>query len=156
MISSTRLSTASKYRKNCPVVSEYFARSIITFFYNASWKGSDRVPASNMLSASSPKFENECQENTTQHTEVDHNGDTGPAERQLTDNEKEIAKVHEEACEAKQRMYRDPTTGFKVFTKFAHLQRGKCCGSACRHCPYGQMNVKDPAMKKQFNSLFYV
>uniref|UniRef100_A0A0E9PPV8 Uncharacterized protein n=2 Tax=Anguilla anguilla TaxID=7936 RepID=A0A0E9PPV8_ANGAN len=53
-------------------------------------------------------------------------------------------------------MYRDPTTGFKVFTKFAHLQRGKCCGSACRHCPYGQMNVKDPAMKKQFNSLFYV
>ncbi|KAJ8279111.1 hypothetical protein COCON_G00061770 [Conger conger] len=109
-----------------------------------------------MLSARNPQFENDSKENTTHDTKVDHNGDTVKAERQFTENEKEIAKLHEEACEAKQRMYRDPTTGFKVFTKFAHLQRGKCCGSACRHCPYGQMNVKDPAMKKKFNSLFYV
>uniref|UniRef100_A0A3Q0RT29 Uncharacterized protein n=1 Tax=Amphilophus citrinellus TaxID=61819 RepID=A0A3Q0RT29_AMPCI len=53
-------------------------------------------------------------------------------------------------------MYVDPSSGYKVFTEHAHLQRGKCCGSACRHCPYGQVNVKDPAMKKHFNSLFYV
>ncbi|XP_071342213.1 uncharacterized protein C1orf53 homolog [Trachinotus anak] len=57
---------------------------------------------------------------------------------------------------AKKQMYADPSSGYKVFTEYAHLQRGKCCGSACRHCPYGQVNVKDPAMKKQFNSLFYV
>ncbi|XP_027883935.1 uncharacterized protein C1orf53 homolog isoform X2 [Xiphophorus couchianus] len=58
--------------------------------------------------------------------------------------------------EATEQMYVDPFSGYKVFTEYAHLQRGKCCGSACRHCPYGQVNVKDPAMKKRFNSLFYV
>uniref|UniRef100_A0A8D3E7E7 Chromosome 1 open reading frame 53 n=1 Tax=Scophthalmus maximus TaxID=52904 RepID=A0A8D3E7E7_SCOMX len=57
---------------------------------------------------------------------------------------------------AKKQMYVDPSSGYKVFTEYAHLQRGKCCGSACRHCPYGQVNVKDPATKKRFNSLFYV
>ncbi|KAJ8376181.1 hypothetical protein SKAU_G00067610 [Synaphobranchus kaupii] len=158
MISSTSLCATSKYRKSCAFVSEYFARPIITFSYNASRKGSvGRVPTSNnMLSSHNPKFEKDSQENTIDDTKVGHNGDAGPKERQLTENEKEIAKLHEEACEAKQRMYRDPTTGNKVFTKFAHLQRGKCCGSACRHCPYGQINVGDPAMKKLFNSLFYV
>lgn len=30
-------------------------------------------------------------------------------------------------------MYVDPSSGYKVFTEYAHLQRGKCCGSACRH-----------------------
>ncbi|XP_031197630.1 uncharacterized protein C1orf53 homolog isoform X1 [Mastomys coucha] len=52
--------------------------------------------------------------------------------------------------------YMDPATGFVVLTRLAHLQRGACCGSACRHCPYGQVNVKDPSKKKQFNSYFYV
>ncbi|XP_051549817.1 uncharacterized protein C1orf53 homolog isoform X2 [Myxocyprinus asiaticus] len=55
-----------------------------------------------------------------------------------------------------ERTYIDPTTGYKVFTEFAHRKRGRCCGSACRHCPYGQVNVEDPAKKKTFNSLFYV
>ncbi|XP_042337795.1 uncharacterized protein C1orf53 homolog [Plectropomus leopardus] len=74
----------------------------------------------------------------------------------FTEEEMTIHRVHTEACEAKKQMYVDPSSGYKVFTEYAHLQRGKCCGSACRHCPYGQVNVKDPAMKKQFNSLFYV
>ncbi|MFN0108778.1 MAG: DUF5522 domain-containing protein [Blastocatellia bacterium] len=26
--------------------------------------------------------------------------------------------------------------GFLVFTRKYHLQRGSCCGSGCRHCPY--------------------
>lgn len=26
--------------------------------------------------------------------------------------------------------------GFLVFTAKYHLQRGSCCGSKCRHCPY--------------------
>ncbi|KAM4739159.1 uncharacterized protein C1orf53 homolog [Anableps anableps] len=73
-----------------------------------------------------------------------------------TEQEMTIHRVHREACEAKKQMYVDPSSGYKVFTEYAHLQRGKCCGSACRHCPYGQVNVKDPAMKKRFNSLFYV
>jgi hypothetical protein len=25
---------------------------------------------------------------------------------------------------------------FVVFTARAHLERGYCCGSGCRHCPY--------------------
>ncbi|CAL8309908.1 unnamed protein product [Lota lota] len=74
----------------------------------------------------------------------------------FTAEESAILKVHRGACEAKQQLYADPSTGYKVFTEYAHLRRGKCCGSACRHCPYGQINVKDPAMKKHFNSFFYV
>jgi hypothetical protein len=26
---------------------------------------------------------------------------------------------------------------FLVFTAAYHLKRGSCCGSGCRHCPYG-------------------
>jgi hypothetical protein len=25
-----------------------------------------------------------------------------------------------------------------VFTAAYHLKRGSCCGSGCRHCPYGK------------------
>nr|XP_009668129.1 PREDICTED: uncharacterized protein C1orf53 homolog [Struthio camelus australis] len=57
---------------------------------------------------------------------------------------------------AGQQNYVDPVTGYLVLTKVAHLQRGKCCGCACRHCPYEQVNVKDPSKKKRFNSFFYV
>lgn len=27
--------------------------------------------------------------------------------------------------------------GLMVFTEEYHRKRGYCCGSACRHCPYG-------------------
>ena len=27
--------------------------------------------------------------------------------------------------------------GMLVFTAAYHLRRGWCCGSGCRHCPYG-------------------
>nr|XP_044996592.1 uncharacterized protein C1orf53 homolog [Jaculus jaculus] len=74
----------------------------------------------------------------------------------LTEAERRIAELHEGACAAGQLSYLDPATGYVVFTRLAHLQRGACCGSACRHCPYGQVNVKDPSKKKQFNSYFYV
>ncbi|XP_068098755.1 uncharacterized protein C1orf53 homolog [Hyperolius riggenbachi] len=66
-----------------------------------------------------------------------------------------IVDAHEAACMAGQEGYSDPHTGYFVFTRLAHLRRGKCCGSACRHCPYGQENVKDSSKKKQFNSFFY-
>lgn len=36
--------------------------------------------------------------------------------------------------------------GRMVFTERYHLRRGHCCGSACRHCPYGHEAVpKDPS-----------
>ena len=47
--------------------------------------------------------------------------------------------------------YTDPVTGFLVFSELAHLKRGYCCGSQCRHCPYGWENVKShsrPAIVK--------
>jgi len=31
---------------------------------------------------------------------------------------------------------------FMVFTEAYHLARGRCCGNACRHCPFGHANVK--------------
>lgn len=27
---------------------------------------------------------------------------------------------------------------YLVFTAAYHLKRGYCCGSGCRHCPYGE------------------
>jgi hypothetical protein len=30
------------------------------------------------------------------------------------------------------------TNGTMVFTAAYHLRRGWCCGSGCRHCPYGK------------------
>lgn len=44
--------------------------------------------------------------------------------------------LHEAACARGAATYIDPETGYTVFTRLAHLKRGKCCGSACRHCPY--------------------
>lgn len=74
----------------------------------------------------------------------------------LSDDDRLIYKLHLDACKNQKRTYIDPITGYNVFTEFAHRKRGRCCGSACRHCPYGQINVEDPAKKKTFNSLFYV
>jgi hypothetical protein len=34
---------------------------------------------------------------------------------------------------------------YMVFTAAWHLKRGYCCGSACRHCPYGHENVPSSA-----------
>jgi len=31
--------------------------------------------------------------------------------------------------------------GLMVFTAQYHLKRGFCCGSKCKHCPYGWENV---------------
>jgi hypothetical protein len=49
--------------------------------------------------------------------------------------------AHEAACARGAPTYRDPVTGYLVFTERAHLERGSCCGSACRHCPYGHVAV---------------
>ncbi|XP_048351717.1 uncharacterized protein C1orf53 homolog [Sphaerodactylus townsendi] len=73
----------------------------------------------------------------------------------LTAAEKQIVALHEAACAAGQKNYVDPVTSYLVLTKVVHLERGNCCGSSCRHCPYGQTNVKDPSKRKRFNSFFY-
>ena len=52
-----------------------------------------------------------------------------------------IDELHRTACENGQTYYIDPATGYLVYTRLAHLQRGVCCGNKCRHCPYDYINV---------------
>ncbi|KAG7265672.1 hypothetical protein CRUP_003905 [Coryphaenoides rupestris] len=68
------------------------------------------------------------------------------AAAKLTAEESAIHQTHRQACEAKQQMYVDPSTGYKVFTEHGHLRRGKCCGSACRHQSLvgGYKEIRDP------------
>lgn len=42
--------------------------------------------------------------------------------------------THDEAVARGEMDYIDPASGYHVFTELAHLKRGKCCGSGCRHC----------------------
>uniref|UniRef100_A0A2C9M0V3 Uncharacterized protein n=1 Tax=Biomphalaria glabrata TaxID=6526 RepID=A0A2C9M0V3_BIOGL len=53
--------------------------------------------------------------------------------KRLDDKEICIHKKHQEALKNMKETYKDPETGYKVFTRLAHLKRGKCCGNACRH-----------------------
>lgn len=48
---------------------------------------------------------------------------------------------HDEACRRSEPTYIDPHTGYQVITQRAHEERGKCCGSRCRHCPFDWINV---------------
>jgi hypothetical protein len=41
--------------------------------------------------------------------------------------------------------------GKVVFTPKYHLERGYCCGSGCRHCPFEPMSLKD---NQQLNELW--
>jgi iron complex transport system substrate-binding protein len=43
---------------------------------------------------------------------------------------------HAQACASNQSTYIDPATGYTVFTAYYLKQRGSCCGSGCRHCPW--------------------
>mmetsp|Transcript_35584 Transcript_35584/g.83159 ORF Transcript_35584/g.83159 Transcript_35584/m.83159 type:complete len:430 (+) Transcript_35584:84-1373(+) len=59
-----------------------------------------------------------------------------------------IEEVHRTAVRKKELTYEDPETGYTVFTQLQGIQRGYCCGSGCRHCPYNHMNV--PPERKPF------
>lgn len=43
-----------------------------------------------------------------------------------------IEEAHKSACESGIPHYKDPATGYKVFTSVSHEKRGFCCGNACR------------------------
>jgi len=53
----------------------------------------------------------------------------------------DIETLHTAACASKAATYIDPATGYTVFTARTHSERGYCCGSQCRHCPYGNFRV---------------
>ena len=44
--------------------------------------------------------------------------------------------AHAAAVAAGRDTYRDPATGFQVLTAAFLIERGTCCDSGCRHCPY--------------------
>ncbi|KAF5889943.1 uncharacterized protein DAT39_020357, partial [Clarias magur] len=51
----------------------------------------------------------------------------------LSEQDRLIRSLHQDACEAGKTTYTDPESGYTVFTEVAHKKRGRCCGSACRH-----------------------
>lgn len=51
----------------------------------------------------------------------------------LPDN---IVRIHDAACRRKDAGYIDPATGLFVLSAWYLSQRGYCCGTGCRHCPY--------------------
>jgi len=60
----------------------------------------------------------------------------------------DIEEVHQQSLLEGSSTYIDPSTGYTVFTSLAHLKRGHCCGSKCRHCPYGWVNVSSGVRRK--------
>ena len=44
--------------------------------------------------------------------------------------------THQQACERGEKTYIDPETGYMVFTRLGLLERDRCCGAGCRHCPF--------------------
>jgi Family of unknown function (DUF5522) len=48
----------------------------------------------------------------------------------------EILALHRQALSAGEAGYDDPVTGLFVFTAAYLAERGTCCDSGCRHCPY--------------------
>lgn len=47
-----------------------------------------------------------------------------------------ILALHAKATARGWTSYRDPDSGYRVFTAAYHLARGSCCDTGCRHCPY--------------------
>jgi ABC-type Fe3+-hydroxamate transport system substrate-binding protein len=54
----------------------------------------------------------------------------------------DIEEMHMLACVEGRLQYTDPVTGYSVFSQLASTNRGHCCGSGCRHCVYGHVNVE--------------
>jgi uncharacterized protein DUF5522 len=62
-----------------------------------------------------------------------------PSERRLAPDHPrydEILRRHSRAVTDDQPCYADPATGLSVFTAPFLLERGYCCDSGCRHCPF--------------------
>jgi hypothetical protein len=47
-----------------------------------------------------------------------------------------ILDAHRRALAAGADTYVDPASGYQVFTARYLLDRGTCCDTGCRHCPY--------------------
>ncbi|MYH51266.1 MAG: hypothetical protein F4020_09705 [Gammaproteobacteria bacterium] len=61
----------------------------------------------------------------------------------MTSSRAITSRLHEEASSNGETFYLDPETGLAVFTEFGLRQRGSCCWSGCRHCPYEAARADD-------------
>lgn len=52
-----------------------------------------------------------------------------------------IYKLYVEELNKKQPQSFYYEDGKMIMTEQYHLERGYCCGSGCRHCPYNHINV---------------
>lgn len=59
-----------------------------------------------------------------------------------------VMKAHDDAVAQGKNSYTDPESKFNAFTRLFHIERGRCCGSMCRHCPYGHVNVPPVFMER--------
>jgi hypothetical protein len=62
-----------------------------------------------------------------------------PDPRRLRDDHPqraEILRAHADAVTRGLPVYADPVSGLSVFTAVFLADRGYCCESGCRHCPY--------------------
>jgi len=73
----------------------------------------------------------------------------------LVSEDQGFAKFHDDACREGKLKYTDPESGYSVFTELAHKERGFCCGSGCRHCPFSHENVKDKGKRIQQPAIMY-
>ncbi|KAK2723524.1 hypothetical protein QYM36_002008 [Artemia franciscana] len=75
----------------------------------------------------------------------------------LSEEEKLINRIHNEAVINGHFTYDDPATGNRVMTRLRHFLKGTCCGNACRHCVYNHEAVPKSMQKTmRFNSAFWV
>ncbi|MEO1731221.1 MAG: DUF5522 domain-containing protein [Pseudomonadota bacterium] len=58
-------------------------------------------------------------------------------------------ELHDAACARGDHTYVDPETGFVVFTRLGLLDRDRCCGAGCRHCPFGHESVNLAARSRR-------
>jgi len=66
------------------------------------------------------------------HLELPSTQRLSPAHPRYAD----IIELHSRAVAEGSPCYTDPTTGLSVFTAAFHVERGYCCDSGCRHCPF--------------------
>lgn len=65
-----------------------------------------------------------------------------PLPRRLDSSNQRFAQImtlHREAVTRRRPTYRDPLSGYSVFTAKFLADRGYCCASGCRHCPFEQL-----------------
>ena len=75
----------------------------------------------------------------TEEARLDDRPLTRPAVQRLPPNHPDRARIlaaHARALEAGESMYADPGSGLYVLTARYLAERGRCCGTGCRHCPY--------------------